>query len=548
MDRQTVGGQCCNRDMFDTVLDALAQATGCDRSKLGALVGEVPHSEDLTAAQLCNRIAAQERLSHAVQATQMCDTTAFTTVRHADDVQQQVPDHLHGRTAATELAFAMVITPTSARFRIHDATRAMADHPALLSLVGTGSVSMTGLRGVLYATEVLDPDLRRAVDGQLAADAMTSRLTPGRLAQAAERRVLAADPQAADKRAERARLRRSVRLSDPIDGTAAVLARLRAEEALAVFTRLDRTARGMRRDGDERSIDDLMDDVLVESLLGVPLVGGKSAASPATWQSVDGQEPWWWSAPPPTPDAEPGLDDPAWDDFCALDQPMDLPGDHPFGVSQPPAHAPPTRSPRLPLAAEVQVVISAATVLGLDDQPGMLRGYGAVPASVIRDIVSSAQAGGAPTTLRALLCDPVDGRLLAMDSSAQLFTGDLRNFATWRDQGCRVSGGQVVDIDHIREHRHGGQTAAANGQSLSKVAHVLKDHPGVNVTALPPLTAGDGLDHLRVHAPDVEWRWPSGHTHRCQPPAALGPGDRPHPPRSDSVGERHLAALLSRAG
>ncbi len=255
--------------MFDTVLDALAQATGCDRSKLGALVGEVPHSEDLTAAQLCNRIAAQlcnriaaqlcnriaaqERLSHAVQATQLCDTIAFTTVRHADDVQQQVPDHLHGRTAATELAFAMVITPTSARFRIHDATRAMADHPALLSLVGTGSVSMTGLRGVLYATEVLDPDLRRAVDGQLAADAMTSRLTPGRLAQAAERRVLAADPLAADKRAERARLRRSVRLSDPIDGTAAVLARLRAEEALAVFTRLDRTARGMRRDGDERS-------------------------------------------------------------------------------------------------------------------------------------------------------------------------------------------------------------------------------------------------------------------------------------------------------
>ncbi|MDQ3326014.1 MAG: 13E12 repeat family protein [Actinomycetota bacterium] len=542
--------------MFDTVLDALAQATGCDRSKLGALVGEVPHSEDLTAAQLCNRIAAQlcnriaaqERLSHAVQATQLCDTIAFTTVRHADDVQQQVPDHLHGRTAATELAFAMVITPTSARFRIHDATRAMADHPALLSLVGTGSVSMTGLRGVLYATEVLDPDLRRAVDGQLAADAMTSRLTPGRLAQAAERRVLAADPLAADKRAERARLRRSVRLSDPIDGTAAVLARLRAEEALAVFTRLDRTARGMRRDGDERSIDDLMADVLVESLLGVPLVGGKSAASPATWQSVDGQEQWWWSAPPPTPDAEPGLDDPAWDDFCALDQPMDLPGDHPFGVSQPPAHAPPARSPRLPLAAEVQVVISAATLLGLDDQPGMLRGYGAVPVSVIRDIVPSAQAGGAPTTLRALLCDPFDGRLLAMDSNARLFTGDLRNFAMWRDQGCRVSGGQVVDIDHIREHRHGGQTAAANGQSLSKLAHVLKDHPGVNVTALPPLTVGDGLDHLRVHAPDVEWRWPSGHTHRCQPPAALGPGSRPHPPRSDSVGERHLAALLSRAG
>lgn len=56
----------------------------------------------------------------------------------------------------------------------------------------------------------------------------------GQLEKAALRRVLAADPQTAAKRAATARQReRRVQLSDPADGTAGVNATLRAEEALA---------------------------------------------------------------------------------------------------------------------------------------------------------------------------------------------------------------------------------------------------------------------------------------------------------------------------
>ncbi len=71
-------------------------------------------------------------------------------------------------------------------------------------------------------------------------------LTPGELGRAATRRVLAVDPDAAARRVARARRDRSVRLGDPVDGTAGLYAVLRAEEAVAIFTGLDRTARGMR--------------------------------------------------------------------------------------------------------------------------------------------------------------------------------------------------------------------------------------------------------------------------------------------------------------
>ena len=162
------------------------------------------------------------------------------------------------------------------------------------------------------------------------------------------------------------------------------------------------------------------------------------------------------------------------------------------------------------MAVEVQVVLGAGTLLGLDDEPGLLRGYGAVPAWVVRDLVGSADRSGAATTLRALFCDPADGRLVAMDAKTRRFAGGLRQFALYRDQQCRLSGGRIVDVDHIDEHRLGGPTVAGNGQGLGKDAHVVKDHPGIGVAALPTQPVGDGLDRYRAHAPDIEWTLPTG--------------------------------------
>ncbi len=80
---------------------------------------------------------------------------------------------------------------------------------------------------------------------------------------------------------------------------------------------------------------------------------------------------------------------------------------------------------------------------------------------------------------------------------------------------------------------------------MGKPAHILKDHPAVTVTAMSPIQIGDGLDHLRANAPDVEWRLPTGRTRHSEPPPALGPGSRPeHYDYPTGPMERHVTVWI----
>lgn len=350
---------------------------------------------------------------------------------------------------------------------------------------------------MLRQTEALFEADRCVVDAQVADDAARDRLTPAQLEQAAARRALAVDPEAAAKRAAKARSLRSVSLGDPIDGVAGVAAELRAEEALACWTSLDRTARRMRQDGDGGSLQELMADLFVERLTGTALVPVDDARAPV-WRCVDGREPWTCSSPPPVvPDPDPH--DPAWNTL------VDEHVEHASPQRPLPARPPPKR--RLPISVELQVVMSAATLLGSDDEPALLRGYGPVAADVAREIADMASR----RTLIGLFSDPVDGRLLAMDSASRFYSGRLRDFCLWRDQWCRLSGGRIRDVDHRDESRKDGPTSARNGQAFGRLSHVVKDHPGVRGDVVQPALVGDGLDPLRRHAPDVSWTMPTGH-------------------------------------
>ena len=533
--------------MFEQVVKGLAQLTGCDRDALSALL-ERPSSEAST-TQLVERIGAAERLAAAVQALQVRDMAAFNAAELAAGDREPVggdrDPSMDGvsRVVACEVAKACRVAVVTAGTRVATATRAVTDHPEVLALVGSGRVSMAGLNRVVAETLLLDPPARPEVDAGLAADARRRSLTPGELGRCAARRVLAADPEAATRRVRRARARRDVRLLDPVDGTAAVLALLRAEEAQAVWEGLDTAARALRNGGDERALDQLRADLFLEQLLGRSLVPVLGPAP--VWRRQHGVEPAFECTAPPADwqqQPDPTLEDSAWDQYAPAA-----------------AQAPVSAAERPPLLGrlqarrdvEVQVVVSLATVLGLDDEPGLLRGYGAVPADTIREIVDVAGATGGATRLRRLFCDPTDGRLLAMESSAELFRGGLAQFARWRDQHDRLTGGPIGDLDHVRDRRYGGRTAAANAQALGTLNNrVVKNDPRVQVHAVPVEPQHDGLDAYRAHAPDIRWTLPSGQQHVSRPPPALGLGsesqDEP-PAASASVLERHLRHVLDLA-
>ena len=180
------------------------------------------------------------------------------------------------------------------------------------------------------------------------------------------------------------------------------------------------------------------------------------------------------------------------------------------------------RTPANDLNLELNVLISASSLLGIDDQPARLAGhhggdYGVLPAELARRL-----AAGESVWARRLVCDPYDGTLLSMDTRKRRFDGALRKFLLHRDGTSRrpFSDAPIYEIDHVLPHADGEPTTAANGHGLAKTDHRIRDLPRWRIEALD----GDAAKGCR-------WTMPTGHTYTSRPPPLLGHGNsRKRPP------------------
>lgn len=406
--------------MFDIVSDA------------GELFGgaELPR----TAESQIERIAAWERVIAHAHAQQARVIAGFVSQRAAEDRAAGVCSSDAGKYAAEEVALARRVSPTSAGHQIEFAQGLVAHHPATLAAMLDGAISMPAARTVVTECEVLDPVARRVVDAAIALEA--TELTPGQVRTAVRRRVIEADAEAAAKRARTARVRKRVSLFPAADGVAGLLAMLPAEQAVACWVALDNHARGARGDGDDRPIDHIMCDTLVERVTGQHHAGD--------------------------------------------------------------------------VGVEVGIVISAGSLLGADQAPATLGGYGAISAELARELANSNHAWA-----RRLVCDPLDGQVIEVGSRRRRFTGGRRRLILARDQTCRlpVCDARIRDADHRTPYAHGGTTDVDNGQGLCERTHYCRDHPGWQLQPEP----GAGSDA-------VTWITPTGHRYQSYPPPALGHG------------------------
>ncbi len=164
----------------------------------------------------------------------------------------------------------------------------------------------------------------------------------------------------------------------------------------------------------------------------------------------------------------------------------------------------------------VQVTVAATTLLGLDEQPGELDGYGPIPAAMARALAFD------PTgTWRRLLTDPA-GRLLDHGQTTYRPPQDLTDFLIARDRRCRFPGcsrpARRCHLDHQTPYgQPGGVTAPGNCQALCEHHHRLKHEGGWTVT-------GDPADELT-------WTSPTGHHYRSPP--GQYPVPEPTPPPSE---------------
>jgi hypothetical protein len=170
-----------------------------------------------------------------------------------------------------------------------------------------------------------------------------------------------------------------------------------------------------------------------------------------------------------------------------------------------------TLTPRRPGArsgAQVHVTISAATLLGLDDRPAELHGYGPVDALRARAIA----AGG---TWRRIVTDPLSGAVLDVGRTRYRPTAAIADHVRARDRTCVRPGCTVPaehgELDHTVEfHRRCGHppgrpgtTCVANLAPLCSRDHRLKT---------------DGGHTLHPYAPGrFEWITAAGHRYRTRP-------------------------------
>lgn len=313
-----------------------------------------------------------------------------------------------------------------------------------------------------------------------------ARRTPTQLARDVARALVEVDPDAAAERyasAERGRRVDAPRVLP--NGMAGVWAVLPATSAVRLDSALGSLARSARTAGDPRTLDQLRADLLVDLTVGT-VEGSVAAAALASLGS---------STPAPAVDTAHAL----------------APGSAAFEVqsgSRTGGHGAEevdsvrqTRSGRPAPRTEVRVTVALSTLLGLDDAPADLAGYGPITAEAARALARDG-------TWRRIVTDPLSGAVLDVGRTRYRPPADLDEHVRVRDRTCARPGcaaaADSCDLDHTEEyHRAQGTTSDGNLAPLCRRDHVVKTDGGFRLVQVEP-----GV---------VEWTTPTGHRYRVRP-------------------------------
>jgi uncharacterized protein DUF222/HNH endonuclease len=126
----------------------------------------------------------------------------------------------------------------------------------------------------------------------------------------------------------------------------------------------------------------------------------------------------------------------------------------------------------------IQVVVGASTLLGIDDQPAEIPGFGVIPADAARRIATDA-------TWQRILTDPTSGAILDVGRKYRPPKA-LADYVRTRDRVCVFppcrKAADKCDLDHRHPYSQGGVTSADNLQPMCPKHHELKHDHGWTVT------------------------------------------------------------------
>lgn len=182
-----------------------------------------------------------------------------------------------------------------------------------------------------------------------------------------------------------------------------------------------------------------------------------------------------------------------------------------------------TGQPTAPaVPAEVQVVMTDATLFGHDETPAWLIGHGPIPAPNAKHWLTNPDV---QVFLRRVFTRPETQQLVALESRARDFPAGLRRMIMLRDDVCRTPwcDAPIQHADHTEPVQEGGETTYENASGLCANCNQIKENNGWRHTAQQ--------DGLQVTTP-------TGHSYfAATPPVVNGKPPGSHPPPADDESE-----------
>jgi len=457
--------------------------------------------ESLGDLELLTTLAAWERVE------------AWVSSRHNEALAAlAVRAERHGgpRQVAALLASELRCTQSAAEGKLALA-RSIALYPVVADALEAGKLDVSKARTVLEEADGA-PEASRDQVAALGV-ALASTKTPPQLRKALQAAVLALDPAAAAERRRRAVAERRVEFQPLPDSMALITAFLPAADAMAVKTALDALARTAGAD-DPRTFDQRRADGL-SAIFHAILDAGEAPLHPDHLITPAASEE---SAPeePTSAGAASGVNTfpTSHDANCrAADGEALEPTDRAEEGNEQRSREPLWR--RLATTgrqrAHLQVTVAGTTLLGLDDQPGELAGYGPIPADVARQVATDA-------TWRAVLTDPTLSTVTAVGERSYRPGAVLTRDVMARDRTCTFPGcsqaAHRCDLDHrcAFDARRPAeqQTHKDNLHALCRFHHNLKTLHGWAPTFDPPTGV-------------TSWTSPLGKRYERHPEPALPP-------------------------
>ncbi len=442
---------------------------------------------DVTDADLVEMVAGWDRVRSWALAHQAVVVAELLARRGSGREGDYLTDEVAARLGRTRTSAGTLVALAAGIMTV----------PAVGDALRTGHIDERKAHVLLETTTHLGEPVRTTVIQTALPQAPD--LTAPQLKAQIRRAEITHDPAAAHTRHTRARERRFVRIDPDVDAMAWITAYLPATQAQAMFTTLDLLATECATPGDTRTLDNRRADALVDLIhlgadthLGRPITPTDTSpdpeAGPGTSTRADAS-------------AGAGAGAGAGARVCAgitLGLPALTPHD-------PATNTRPTRNPRPSRVPEVQVTIAATTLLGLNQAPAHLTGYGPIPAPLARELAGDA-------TWRRLITDPVTGQLTERTPTTYRPSATLAAAVRARDTTCRFPGCRIpawrTDLDHITPYDPGRpadqQTTPDNLHPLCRTHHQLKTHGHWTVTRNP----------TTAH---TTWTTPTGHTYVVPP-------------------------------